>query len=220
MISRRAQSLPADFVFIFGYWINFLMFETIIIAVLAFASTNIDDIFILTLFYASKKYTSASIIAGQFLGITFLVVASLFASFAGNFVDPRFVGLLGMFPIYLSIKQAVEFLNKNENKETVLIAESNAPALFTIAGVTVANGGDNIGVYVPLFSTLEAYEKIQLLIVFGILVFIWCYIARYLSYHPLLSKSLNKYAHISMPVVLFILGIFILYESEAYTLAM
>ena len=197
------------------------MFETIITAVFAFASTNIDDIFILTLFYASRKYTPASIIAGQFIGIAFLVFASLLASFVGNFVDARFVGLLGLFPIYLSIKQVIALLNKNDtHKETVVITESNAPALFTIAGVTVANGGDNIGVYVPLLSTLAVQEKIQLFIVFGILVFIWCYMARYLSNHPLLSKSLNKYAHIAMPMVLFILGIFILYESEAYTLVM
>ena len=197
------------------------MFETIATAVLAFASTNIDDIFILTLFYASKKYTSSGIISGQFLGITLLVTASLFASFAGNFVDPRYIGLLGLFPIYLSIRQIITLLKGYEEKEEAVFEPgSKTPGLFTVAGVTVANGGDNIGVYIPLLSTLESDEKFQLFIVFGIMVFIWCYLARYLSNHPLLSKSLSQYAHIAMPVVLFILGVFILAESRAYTLVM
>jgi cadmium resistance transport/sequestration family protein len=197
------------------------MLETVITSILAFASTNIDDIFMLTLLYASRKYTSGSILVGQLLGIALLVGVSLLASMVGSFVDPRFVGLLGFFPIYLGIRQMIGLLSANkEDVESVTISELKGPAVFAIAGITVANGGDNIGVYVPLFTTLDVYQRTLLFIVFGIMVFIWCYLAWYLSNHPLLSKSLGKYAHIVMPVVLFILGIFILVESKAYTLVM
>ena len=196
------------------------MVASLITSIIAFASTNVDDIFILTLFYASGRYSSGAIMSGQFLGIAFLVGVSLFLSFVGKLIDPRFVGMLGFFPIYLSVRQVIVlFSNGNQQEEALNIREANGvAAILAIAMITIANGGDNIGVYVPLFSTLSHLEKIQLCLIFGIMVFIWCYAAKYLSTHPMLSRSLNKYAHVVMPIVLFVLGIFILIESRTYTL--
>ena len=199
------------------------MVQNVITSIIAFASTNVDDIFILTLFFASGRYSSDSIVAGQFLGIAFLVGVSLLLSFIGKLIDPRIVGLLGFFPIYLSVRQIIGFFKNDgyEQEESLRIREASGVAsIFSIAMVTIANGGDNIGVYVPLFATLSDVEKIQLCVIFVVMVFIWCYAAKYLSTHPMLSGSLNKYAHIIMPMVLFILGIFILVESGTHTLVM
>ena len=198
------------------------MVQNLITSIIAFASTNVDDIFILTLFYASGRYSSGSIVAGQFLGIAFLVGVSLLLAFIGKLIDPRIVGLLGFFPIYLSVRQIIGlFKNRYEQEEALKIGEARGVAsIFSIAMVTVANGGDNIGVYVPLFATLSYAEKTQLCVIFVVMVFIWCYAAKCLSTHPILSGSLNKYAHIVMPMVLFILGVFILVESGTHTLVM
>lgn len=198
------------------------MAQNVITSIIAFASTNVDDIFILTLLYASGRYSSNSIVAGQFLGIAFLVGVSLSLSVVGRLIDPRIVGLLGFFPIYLSVRQIIGLLKKGyEQEEAVKIREASKVAtIFSIAMITIANGGDNIGVYVPLFATLSHVETIQLCIIFVVMVFLWCYAAKYLATHPMLSASLNRYAHIVMPIVLFILGIFILIESGSHTLVM
>jgi cadmium resistance transport/sequestration family protein len=195
------------------------MVDTFVTSILAFAATNIDDIFILTLFYGSRKYSPSTIIAGQFLGIFFLVGISLLASFIGNFVDARYIGLLGFFPIYLSVRQTIKaFQNDDEDGQSPKFQTTKRGGVFAIASVTIANGGDNIGVYVPLLSTFAMGEKLQLVGIFVFMVFLWCYVARYLSRHPLLSDALDKYSHILLPFVLFALGVFILIESRAYTL--
>jgi cadmium resistance transport/sequestration family protein len=194
--------------------ISFL--ETFITSVLAFASTNIDDIFVLMLFFAAKRFTSTQIFIGQFLGIFALAFVSLLGSLIGNFVDPRFIGLLGLFPIYLGVKQFYELVRHNESEDQKV--NSKGEGAIAVALVTVANGGDNIGVYVPLMATLSPTEKIELFVVFAIMVFLWCFLARYLAKHPLLASSLSKYAHVIMPIVLILLGIFILIESNTHTL--
>ncbi len=193
------------------------MIETLIASTLAFISTNIDDIFILMLFYGTGKFKSSQIIGGQYLGIAVLVLLSLLGSFIGNFVDQRYVGLLGLFPVYLAIKQVYQLVNhKDDQADEREIKTDNG--VISIAFVTIANGADNIGVYVPLLATYTMVEKIGFAIVFLVMVFIWCQIARSLARHPLMAKALNTYGHIIMPVVLFLLGVFILYESASFSL--
>lgn len=46
-------------------------------AIVAFAATNIDDIFVLTLFFAQKNLKRWHIVVGQYLGIGGLISISL-----------------------------------------------------------------------------------------------------------------------------------------------
>jgi cadmium resistance transport/sequestration family protein len=192
--------------------------EIVITSVIAFISTNIDDIFILTLFYGNKKFKDKEIIAGQFLGIIALISIGLIGSLVGLFIAPAYIGLLGLFPIYLGAKgiwglmrnTTEEDQNENENK-----GKNN---VLTVAGVTLANGGDNIGIYIPLFATLTWTNKLTMVTVFLIMTFLWCLAAKYLTKHPFVSKAVDKYGHFVTPFVLVLLGIYILYESETFVL--
>lgn len=87
-----------------------------------------------------------------------------------------------------------------------------------MALVTIANGGDNIGIYIPLFVTLSIAETITTVGIFLLMTLLWCFIARYLTRHPLLKNTIDRYGHIVTPFVLIFLGIFILYESNSWTL--
>lgn len=195
------------------------MLQSILTSILAFASTNVDDVFVLMLFYGLKKYKPSNIIFGQYVGIAALVLLSLLLALIGSLIDQRYVGLLGLFPIYLAIKQIIETIKeKDASDEEVKIPDTRLGGLFGVAGVTIANGGDNIGIYVPLFNTMDNVEKSILFIVFMVMVYIWCVIARSLAEHRLLASTLSKYAHIITPIVLFALGIFILYKSKSFTL--
>jgi cadmium resistance protein CadD (predicted permease) len=186
-----------------------------ITSILAFISTNIDDIFILTLFFGSKKFSKTTIVSGQFLGIGVLVIISLIGAYIGNFIGPRYIGLLGLFPIYLAVRQLITLFRSSHDDENV---DVKASGILAIAGVTIANGGDNIGVYVPLLATMSLNDKLQLVIIFIIMTYTWCLLASYLAGHPLVAKQLDKYGHVIMPVVLFCLGIFILIESDSFSL--
>ncbi|MEJ1238330.1 cadmium resistance transporter [Chryseolinea sp. T2] len=194
------------------------MIQTIVASILAFAATNIDDIFILMLLYGNRRIASANILLGQLLGLGTLVFVSYIGSFIGSIIDQRFIGLLGLFPIYLAVTHTISLIRNNAEADEESAVPMKTTSLIAIAGVTIANGGDNIGVYVPLMATMDQFEKIQLILVFGIMTYLWCVIARYLSNRPVIARQLEKYGHIAMPIVLFLLGVLILAESGTLSL--
>jgi cadmium resistance transport/sequestration family protein len=193
------------------------MIQTVLTSLLAFVSTNIDDIFILMLFFGAKKIKPSSIIAGQYLGIGTLVVLSLAGSFIGNFIDQRYIGILGLFPIFLAIKHVWQLTKPNERDEGGDVAAASS-SIVAVAGVTIANGADNIGVYVPLLTTLSQHEKMLLVIVFIVMVYLWCLAGKYLASRTVVARQLERFGHVIMPVVLFLLGLFILIESGTFAL--
>ena|SRR5260221_9493664 len=90
--------------------------EIIFTSLLAFASTNLDDIFILALFFGSRQYRDKDIVLGQFAGISALIAVSWIGSFIGLVLSPAYIGLLGLMPIYLGIKGIIR-LTRNQHED-------------------------------------------------------------------------------------------------------
>ncbi|HMG89879.1 MAG TPA: cadmium resistance transporter, partial [Chryseolinea sp.] len=170
---------------------------------------------ILTLFYGNKTFKDGEILGGQLLGISSLITVSLIGSLAGLFIDPAYIGLLGLIPIYLGARGILGLINAKTKSEQ----PDNHPKgkgknhVMTVAGVTFANGGDNIGIYTPLFAALTWTNKITMITIFLVMTFLWCLAAKYLTKHPFVAKAVDKYGHLVTPFVLVLLGLYILYES-------
>ena len=175
--------------------------EILLTSITAFVSTNIDDLFILTLFFGNKKIKTRDIIAGQFLGISALVMVSLAASLIGLVVDPAYVGLLGLVPIYLGLKGVWELIRPVEEDKTNGRVETHGNKVLAVAGVTFANGGDNIGIYTPLFVTLVWTDKMIMVTLFLVCTALWCMMAMYFTKHPKVAAAVDKYGHIVTPLV-------------------
>jgi cadmium resistance protein CadD (predicted permease) len=90
--------------------------------------------------------------------------------------------------------------------------------ILSVTAITIANGGDNISIYVPLYATLTSSGKATMTIVFLLMTALWCLLAIYLSNHPMIKKSVEKYGHIFTPFVFILLGIYILFESKTFDL--
>lgn len=154
------------------------------------------------------------------LGITTLIVISLIGSLVGLLVDQSYIGLLGVIPIFLGIKGILGLLknSKGHDQDDNLYKEDRKSKVLTVAGVTIANGGDNIGIYVPLFATLTWTNKITMVTVFLAMTFLWCLIAKYFASHPYVAITVDRYGHIMTPFVLVLLGLFILFENGTFGL--
>jgi cadmium resistance transport/sequestration family protein len=190
-------------------------------SIAAFASTNIDDIFLLMLFFGNRKYRPQQVVAGQYLGFAGLVALSLLGSLLGLVVDIRYIGLLGLVPIYMGMKGLLDLLKGKEGVDTTKEPSSSKRLhvpILSVALVTFANGGDNLGIYVPLFAPLNWGERLWVAAVFFVMVAAWCWLALYLSKHPAAAKVIDRYGHIVAPVVLILLGVYILYESRSFSL--
>ncbi len=208
----------------------------IITGTTSFAATNIDDIVILMLFYAEVNVTfrKRHIVAGQYLGFTALIIASLPGFFGGLIVPRVWIGLLGLLPIVIGIKELVsrqdnadaqvqtittDFEQSSSSQTAVgILASVLNPQTVRVAAVTVANGGDNIGIYVPLFASSNLPSLGAILSVFFLLVGVWCYVASQLTSLPAVANVLTRYGREIVPFVLIGLGIFILLESGTYRL--
>jgi cadmium resistance transport/sequestration family protein len=197
---------------------------TVAIAIAAFTATNIDDILILTIFFAQvdDKFRPRHILIGQYLGFGLILLASLPAYLGGLIIDHKWIGLLGLLPIAIGLKDlfqkqeevTVQTCSISEQSKSTLIA----PQTYHVAAITFANGGDNIGVYIPLFASSNAVTLSIMIATFLILITVWCYTAKNISSHPAIVKFLTQYSEAIVPFVLIALGIYILYESKTYQL--
>jgi cadmium resistance protein CadD (predicted permease) len=193
--------------------------EIIITSLLVFISTNIDDVFLLMLFFGDKRFKEREIVIGQYLGIGTLIAISLALSLLGLVIDKAYIGLLGFIPVYLGMKGIISVLKKSTDAEQIdIVPRNNRSNIFSVAGVTIANGGDNVGIYVPLFAALSWPAKTTMIGIFFIMTAMWCLLARYLTRHPLVARTIDRYGHIVTPIVLILLGIYILYESNSWSL--
>ncbi|MDX2216038.1 MAG: cadmium resistance transporter [Oculatellaceae cyanobacterium bins.114] len=189
----------------------------------AFTATNLDDVLILLLFFSqvNAAFQKRHIIAGQYLGFAALVAISL-PGFFGSMLLPRpWIGMLGIVPIAIGISRLIPSdSDADETSEMLPNAHQSwlgsflSPQSYSVAAVTFANGGDNIGIYVPLFASSNAQSLTVILSVFFALVGVWCYTAYCLIQLPAIAKSLTRYGNQLVPFVLIGLGILILIDSH------
>lgn len=192
------------------------MGQTIISAIGVYISTSIDYLIILFAQLSQNKQ-KWHIYAGQYLGTGLLVGASLVAAYVVNFVPEAWmVGLLGLIPIYLGIRFAIVGEGEEEEEEEIIerLEQSKANQLFwTVTLLTIASGGDNLGIYIPYFASLDWSQTLVALLVFAIGIIIFCELSRVLSSIPLISETIEKYERIIVPLVFIPLGLYIMYES-------
>jgi len=188
---------------------------TLATATVTFAATNIDDIFVLTLFFSqtSRGFRSAHIVAGQYLGFSALVAISLVGFFGGRILPRTWVGLLGFVPILVGVRRWI-----HRHDPLVHVKASATASTTAVAAVTFANGGDNIGVYTPLFASSDAAGLSDTLLTFYVLLAIWCLVGYAITHHPAVARVLARYGHIVVPCVLVGLGIYIIADAGTFKL--
>ena len=96
--------------------------------------------------------------------------------------------------------------------------EGKKVAVWTVAAVTFANGGDNIGVYVPVFATVGTAAIVAYSVVFLLLVAVLVFTAKFLTTRKAIAEILERWEHILFPLVLIVLGIVILVSGGAFGL--
>ncbi|MFF3854768.1 cadmium resistance transporter [Micromonospora sp. NPDC002575] len=183
-------------------------------AALVFAATNIDDVVVLTVLFVAARSTGrprpGQIVAGQYLGIAALVAAAAVGA-AGLLVVPDpWTGLLGLLPIALGVRALLA--RSDDDGPPAVVG-----GLFGVAGVTMANGADNIAVYVPVFRSLAPADALVSLAVFVALVGLWCAVAAGLGGHPVVVRWVGRVGHWLVPVVFVAIGALILVTSGVLT---
>ncbi len=193
------------------------MIGTIAAAVGLFAATNIDDIVVLTvLFLASTRGSLPrwKVVAGQYLGFAVLVAISVIAAAGLTIIPEEWVGLLGLIPLAIGVYGLIRTLRaRGDDDDDDDESSISAVGLLGVAGITIANGADNISLYTPVFRTSLVADTVVTIIVFFVLVAVWCFVARVVGTNKTVTELLEKVEHWLVPAVFIGLGLFILIES-------
>jgi len=191
------------------------MIGTIAAAIGLFAATNIDDIVVLTVLFLAATRGSLpgwKVVAGQYLGFIALVAISVIAAAGLTIVPDQWVGFLGLIPLAIGVYGLIRTLRRRGDDDDDDSAIS-AGGLFGVAGITIANGADNISLYTPVFRTNPVPDTIVTIIVFLVLVAVWCLVARFVGTNKTVTEALEKIEHWLVPAVFIGLGLYILIES-------
>ncbi|MFF4632747.1 cadmium resistance transporter [Streptomyces griseorubiginosus] len=186
-----------------------------------FAVTNIDDVLILSLFFAQgagRHGSARRIVMGQYLGFAAILAVAIAAAFGATFLPESAVPYLGLLPLTLGLKAAWQAWKHRADEEADQQTADGGPKVLEVAAVTLANGGDNIGVYVPVFATAGVGGMSVYAVVFLILVAVWCFAGHFFTTRPIVAKALSRRGHVLLPLVLIAIGLLILIEGGAFGL--
>lgn len=183
-----------------------------------FAVTNVDDLVLLALFFgqAGGRRGAVRVVAGQYLGFAGILAVSIVGALGAGLLPAAVIPYLGLLPLLLGLRAA--WLAWRDRNETEPAAPGNGPGVLAVAAVTFANGGDNIGVYVPVFVTAGTGGLVVFAVVFLVLVGLWCAAGCFFATRPAVARALSRWGHVVLPVVLIAIGLLILFEGGAFGL--
>jgi cadmium resistance protein CadD (predicted permease) len=143
-----------------------------------------------------------------------LYAVSVAGAWATLIMPRAFIGLLGLVPITMGLKSAWELLSDDASEPG---SNRTSPARRTniaaVVAVTVANGGDNVSVYIPLFAMRSAPDIALMGVVFAVMTALWLSLAYWLTRHRMIGAPVRRYTRLLMPFVYVTLGVLILYQA-------
>jgi cadmium resistance protein CadD (predicted permease) len=204
------------------------------VGVAVFAVTDVDDLLVLVVLFADAAFRPRQVVVGQYLGIVALIAASALSYLLRLVVPPEWVGLAGLVPLALGVKEGVRMIrartraagdDDEDDEVRAEVGQAKRGALMrvsrvlAVAAITIANGGDNIGVYVPLFASATIPQILVLASVFLLMTGVWLALAWGIVANRLFGRHVRKVAGYLLPLVLVGLGVFILWRQESWRLA-
>ena len=196
------------------------MIQNIVTSIILYSGTAVDLLIILMLFFAKRKSRKdiINIYLGQFLGSVSLILLSLLFAFVLNYIPSKeILGLLGLIPIFLALKVLLLGDSDGETIAKEGLRKDNKNLIFLVAMITFAScGADNIGVFVPYFTTLNLANLIVALLTFLVMIYLLVFSAQKLAQVPSVGEILEKYSRWFIAVVYLGLGIYILIENNSF----
>ncbi|HFC6607840.1 TPA: CadD family cadmium resistance transporter [Neisseria meningitidis] len=196
------------------------MIQNVVTSIILYSGTAVDLLIILMLFFAKRKSRKdiINIYLGQFLGSVSLILLSLLFAFVLDYIPSKeILGLLGLIPILLGIKVLLLGDSDGEAIAKEGLRKDNKNLIFLVVMITFAScGADNIGVFVPYFTTLNLANLIVALLTFLVMIYLLVFSAQKLAQVPSVGETLEKYSRWFVAVVYLGLGVYILIENNSF----
>jgi cadmium resistance protein CadD (predicted permease) len=198
------------------------------VAVAVYASTNIDNLLVLSLFFADRQLRPRSIVVGSFLGAAVVAALSVIVGVGARALPAGYVSILGVLPLALGLQRLHSLWTQRGVKETGAGADAEGASrrsamagrtayaqTLAVAGVGIANSGDNLAAYVALFA--RSPEAIPgYLLVFLILTALWCSAGYWFSSNRMMGEAVRRVGRLAFPFVMLALAAWILSGTRVF----
>ncbi|MDC2839885.1 cadmium resistance transporter [Limosilactobacillus mucosae] len=195
------------------------MFNTIISAVTAYLSTNLDYLGFLVAFFAQSKAPRKYryILFGNVIGVIILVSCSLILGLILHTIPSEWIlGLLGIIPLYFGCRLLFSNDDDDQDIQTGLTGFklSSYVALLTVTSCSA----DNLGIYTPLFAAMTTPKAVYAtLLTFALMLIIVFLFALVLTHLPVIAGILEKHGNQISALIYLGLGGYLLYECGTLT---
>jgi cadmium resistance protein CadD (predicted permease) len=172
----------------------------------AFATTNLDGLLLLMALYAHGGFGRRAVALGQALGMAALVLASLAGAAGASMAPARWVPWLGLAPLALGVRGLLTAAPAGAGvAATADGIPGGAGRTLAVTGLAMASGGDNLGVYIPLFANAPGAVPLYVA-VFAVMTAAWLWLARQLAASAQGRARIGAFARVALPLVLTALG--------------
>ena len=184
-----------------------------------FVATNIDDLVVLAVFFGrarGNRSAVARVVAGQYLGFIAILAVSVAGALGARLLPDKAIAYFGLIPIALGLRAGWQAWRHRDDEDDWEVGERTGVGVATVAAVTFANGGDNIGVYTPVFAVSGPPAMAVYVTLFLIGVGLWCALSRRVAAHPAVAEVLERWEHVLLPVVFIGIGLVVMVEGGAF----
>ena len=186
--------------------------QTVAVAVVMFVATNADDLVLLALFFSQPKCSVRSVVFGQLAGIGVLTIVSYAAAVLALAIPPGWLPLLGIVPLLIGFR----WLRRPITSDSANTEEPQTMTWLSVAGLTLANGADNLGVYIPAFAAQTGTQKLITGLSFLLLTLVWCVFAYQAVRHSAWGDLIQRISKRAAPWVLILLGLWIMLHHSFF----
>lgn len=183
-----------------------------VLAAPLFVSTNADDLVLLTIFFSQRNARASSIVLGQVVGLGALTLASILAARLAVQLPAGWLPFLGLVPIYLGLRAILSSSDDDDDDDDNATPAKPVLQWWTVAAVTIANGGDNLGVYIPVFASQSWIGITVIAVMFLLFTVLWCGLAATAVRHPTWGEKVRTVSTRFGPYVLIAVGLWIASE--------
>ncbi|MBU3066058.1 cadmium resistance transporter [Nocardia sp. NEAU-G5] len=188
--------------------------EQLVMAVVAFVGTAVDDLVVLAALFLTRSVSGRprawAIVGGQYVGYAAILVLALAAASGLRIVPNRWIWLLGLVPIAFGIWSLWQLRGT-----AAIDRKPLACSMSGIATLAFANGADNIAIFTPLFRSLRISGSVLTAVLFLALIGLWCAIGAALGTNRAAAATAGRVAHWLVPLVFIGIGLLVVIDGGA-----
>ncbi|KRN29766.1 hypothetical protein IV38_GL000655 [Lactobacillus selangorensis] len=196
------------------------MLANLLPATFAFLATDMDDLFLLVTFLmvavnepaAKSRGDIWKVFIGQVIAFAMIVFASDLGSFGIKLLPQQFIAGLGAVPFFLGCQVFWSEHHEKREHQKKQINQHVVSVGFVMLTI-LADGGDNLGVYIPYFASLDTKMLLWTNLYLMVLICLWCALGLRLTRFKDFETFFHKHGENLTGTILIVLGLMLIFKG-------